>query len=164
MAAFTTFAAGFSMTLSSLTAFRQMGQFLMTISRWCGACCSSMLIGLRLQCSRHGFLPRSSSCHSAPSSVRWASAVRYPSHGLLVASSNAAVVMVPVQGDTLAHRTAAPSCPRSSHNRSRQETSTCRLHSLPIQGMKSSLILPSSLLFFSLSLHTSFLLIRSSVR
>ncbi|CAF0819815.1 unnamed protein product [Rotaria sp. Silwood1] len=31
MAAFTTFAAGFSMTLSSLTAFRQMGQFLMTI-------------------------------------------------------------------------------------------------------------------------------------
>jgi predicted RND superfamily exporter protein len=32
MAAFTTFAAGFSMTLSSLTSFRQMGQFLMTIS------------------------------------------------------------------------------------------------------------------------------------
>lgn len=32
MAAFTTFAAGFSMTLSSLCAFRQMGQFLMTIS------------------------------------------------------------------------------------------------------------------------------------
>ncbi|CAF2145697.1 unnamed protein product, partial [Rotaria magnacalcarata] len=31
MAAFTTFAAGFSMTLSSLTSFRQMGQFLMTI-------------------------------------------------------------------------------------------------------------------------------------
>ncbi|CAF0998227.1 unnamed protein product [Rotaria sordida] len=31
MAAFTTFAAGFSMTLSSLCAFRQMGQFLMTI-------------------------------------------------------------------------------------------------------------------------------------
>ncbi|CAF1302782.1 unnamed protein product [Adineta steineri] len=31
MAAFTTFAAGFSMTLSSLSAFRQMGQFLMTI-------------------------------------------------------------------------------------------------------------------------------------
>ncbi|CAF1345926.1 unnamed protein product [Rotaria sordida] len=31
MAAFTTFAARFSMTLSSLTAFRQMGQFLMTI-------------------------------------------------------------------------------------------------------------------------------------
>lgn len=33
MAAFTTFAAGFSMTLSSLTSFRQMGQFLMTISK-----------------------------------------------------------------------------------------------------------------------------------
>jgi len=32
MAAFTTFAAGFSMTLSSLSSFRQMGQFLMTIS------------------------------------------------------------------------------------------------------------------------------------
>lgn len=32
MAAFTTFAAGFSMTLSTLTSFRQMGQFLMTIS------------------------------------------------------------------------------------------------------------------------------------
>ncbi len=32
MAAFTTFAAGFSMTLSSLISFRQMGQFLMTIS------------------------------------------------------------------------------------------------------------------------------------
>ena len=32
MAAFTTFAAGFSMTLSSLCSFRQMGQFLMTIS------------------------------------------------------------------------------------------------------------------------------------
>ncbi len=32
MAAFTTFAAGFSMTLSSLTSFREMGQFLMTIS------------------------------------------------------------------------------------------------------------------------------------
>jgi len=32
MAAFTTFAAGFSMTLSSLTSFQQMGQFLMTIS------------------------------------------------------------------------------------------------------------------------------------
>jgi predicted RND superfamily exporter protein len=32
MAAFTTFAAGFSMTLSALTSFRQMGQFLMTIS------------------------------------------------------------------------------------------------------------------------------------
>ena len=32
MAAFTTFAAGFSMTFSSLTSFRQMGQFLMTIS------------------------------------------------------------------------------------------------------------------------------------
>ncbi|CAF4435241.1 unnamed protein product, partial [Adineta steineri] len=31
MAAFTTFAAGFSMTLSALTSFRQMGQFLMTI-------------------------------------------------------------------------------------------------------------------------------------
>ncbi|CAF0937150.1 unnamed protein product [Didymodactylos carnosus] len=31
MAAFTTFAAGFSMTLSSLSSFRQMGQFLMTI-------------------------------------------------------------------------------------------------------------------------------------
>ena len=37
MAAFTTFAAGFSMTLSSLTAFRQMGQFLMTISKLNGA-------------------------------------------------------------------------------------------------------------------------------
>ncbi len=34
MAAFTTFAAGFSMTLSSLTSFRQMGQFLMTISKF----------------------------------------------------------------------------------------------------------------------------------
>ena len=33
MAAFTTFAAGFSMTLSALTSFRQMGQFLMTISK-----------------------------------------------------------------------------------------------------------------------------------
>ncbi len=33
MAAFTTFAAGFSMTLSSLSSFRQMGQFLMTISK-----------------------------------------------------------------------------------------------------------------------------------
>ena len=32
MAAFTTFAAGFSMTLSALTSFQQMGQFLMTIS------------------------------------------------------------------------------------------------------------------------------------
>lgn len=32
MAAFTTFAAGFSMTFSSLSSFRQMGQFLMTIS------------------------------------------------------------------------------------------------------------------------------------
>jgi predicted RND superfamily exporter protein len=32
MAAFTTFAAGFSMTLSALCSFRQMGQFLMTIS------------------------------------------------------------------------------------------------------------------------------------
>ena len=32
MAAFTTFAAGFSMTLSSLSSFQQMGQFLMTIS------------------------------------------------------------------------------------------------------------------------------------
>ena len=32
MAAFTTFAAGFSMTLSTLSSFRQMGQFLMTIS------------------------------------------------------------------------------------------------------------------------------------
>lgn len=33
MAAFTTFAAGFSMTLSSLSSFREMGQFLMTISK-----------------------------------------------------------------------------------------------------------------------------------
>ena len=32
MAAFTTFAAGFSMTLSALCSFQQMGQFLMTIS------------------------------------------------------------------------------------------------------------------------------------
>lgn len=32
MAAFTTFAAGFSMTFSSICGFRQMGQFLMTIS------------------------------------------------------------------------------------------------------------------------------------
>ena len=32
MAAFTTFAAGFSMTLSSLSSFQRMGQFLMTIS------------------------------------------------------------------------------------------------------------------------------------
>jgi len=32
MAAFTTFAAGCSMTLSSLSSFQQMGQFLMTIS------------------------------------------------------------------------------------------------------------------------------------
>ena len=32
MAAFTTLSAGFPMTLSSLTSFRQMGQFLMTIS------------------------------------------------------------------------------------------------------------------------------------
>lgn len=37
MAAFTTFAAGFSMTLSSLSSFRQMGQFLMTISKFNGS-------------------------------------------------------------------------------------------------------------------------------
>ena len=37
MAAFTTFAAGFSMTFSSLSSFRQMGQFLMTISKFSNA-------------------------------------------------------------------------------------------------------------------------------
>ena len=50
MAAFTTFAAGFSMTLSALCSFQQMGQFLMTISRFRFVCV--ILPSLRLGHSR----------------------------------------------------------------------------------------------------------------
>lgn len=147
MAAFTTFAAGFSMTLSSLTAFRQMGQFLMTISRLNGASVVDVDRFCVFQCSPRGCLPRSSSCHSAPSSVQWAIAGRYPSCEWFVASNDAAVVMVAVQEKTLVDRTAALSCHALVTIVPRRETSTCPF----LRHGISSAVQP--LIFLSLSAH-----------
>lgn len=80
MAAFTTFAAGFSMTLSSLCSFRQMGQFLMTISKSKEANDLIHPVSFILQCQHLGCSPLSSSYHCVRSSVQLVVVVR--SHSL----------------------------------------------------------------------------------